>query len=407
MILTILKKDLKVYFLDKRGVFLTFLLPIILITLFAFAFGGVGKSKRVQKPTKILVVDNDASKTSSNVISKLNTLKVITLIPSKEEESIELVKKGKNVAVLIIGEGFSNALAFGKQLPIELKYDAAREIEMRMLQSVLKEGLNYSIGNTGVENKIDAYLNKNFSGLDTNTKSKIAYDLSAENNLVHSKKDIRLKLTSVIKEANTKTNAGLIQAVSGTAIMMLLFSIAAIGSGLLDEKEAGTLKRLLYSPIKPVDILLGKMGAALVISVLQLTAMFIFSWIAFGLPIFIDIISLLLLILCISFAVSSFGILLVSTVKTRQQLQGMSTIIILLMSAIGGSMIPISMLPDFMQKVAVISVNYWGIQGFYDVFWRHLPLLDIIPKMLILLSIGTAMTLLSIKLFKKNILRLE
>jgi len=84
----------------------------------------------------------------------------------------------------------------------------------------------------------------------------------------------------------------------------------------------------------------------------------------------------------------------------------MSTIIIMLMSAIGGSMIPLFVMPAFMQKIAVISVNYWGIQGFYDIFWRRLPLLDIAPKIFVLVSIGLIMTLISTRLFKKNLLKL-
>ena len=368
MILTLLKKDLRLYFSDKKGILITFLLPIIMITLFAFAFGGVAKKKSAPKPLGVLVVDKDSTTTSQELITKLDAMPTIRLIPSQEEEALDLVKKGKNVGALFFEKGFSEAVTEGKSLPVELKYDAARDLQMRIVLSVLTEGLKYHLG------KVDS----------TNT--------------------VRLKTTSLIKESSTKAHPGLVQAVGGTAIMMLLFSIAAIGGGMLDEKEAGTLNRLLIAPVKPLHILLSKMGTAMVVSILQLTTMFVFAWLAFGLPIFMDTFSLLLLILCISFAVSSFGVLLVSTVKTRQQLQGMSTIIIILMSAIGGSMIPITMMPSFMQKVAVISVNYWGMEGFFDIFWRQLPLLSILPKMGILLAIGLGMTLGSTVLFKKNII---
>ena len=148
------------------------------------------------------------------------------------------------------------------------------------------------------------------------------------------------------------------------------------------------------------------MLAALVISIIQLTIMFVFSWIAFGLPIFKDLTALILMIIATAFAVSSFGIFLVSIAKSRQQLQGYSTIIIMLMSAIGGSMIPLFVMPEIMQKIAVISVNYWGIQGFYDIFWRSLPLGEILPKMGVLVAIGCGMTLISIRLFKKNVLKM-
>ena len=371
MILNILKKDLRLYFSDRKGILITFLLPIILITLFAFAFGGVAKKKSAPRPLGVLVVDKDSTTTSQDFITKLNAMQTIRLITSTEDKALDLVKKGKNVAVLIFEKGFEEAVKADTSLPIELKYDAARDLQMRIVHSMIREGFKYHLGKATPQNTV------------------------------------KIKTTSLIKESSTKAHPGLVQAVGGTAIMMLLFSIAVVGGGLLDEKEAGTLKRLLIAPVKPLHILLAKMGTAMVVSILQLTAMFVFAWIAFGLPIFMDVISLGLLILCISFAVSSFGVFLVSTVKTRQQLQGMSTIIIILMSAIGGSMIPINMMPAFMQKIAGISVNYWGIEGFFDIFWRQLPLIEILPKMGILLAIGLGMVLVSIPLFKRNIVAIE
>lgn len=371
MIRTILKKDLKIYLSDRRGVLLTFLLPVILISLFAFSFGGVGRKKRAPRPTTLLVVDKDSSKTSVAFVERLGALPTLKTISLNETNAVERVKKGNNVAALVLYKGFEQAVANKDRLPLELKYDAARELPTRMALAVVRSQLVHDFGNVKTLNNVN------------------------------------VKMSSVIKQTSNKPNPGLVQAVAGTAIMMLLFTIAAIGGGLLEEKEAGTLRRLLSTPVKPLDILFGKMATGMVISVLQLAAMFLFAWLAFGLPIFMDTISLVLLILCISFAISGFGVLLVSVVKTRQQLNGMSTIIIILMSAIGGSMIPISMMPAFMQKAAVVSVNYWGIQGFFDIFWRQLTVVEILPKMFILLGIGLGMTLVSIPLFKRNIVNLE
>jgi len=89
-----------------------------------------------------------------------------------------------------------------------------------------------------------------------------------------------------------------------------------------------------------------------------------------------------------------------------QQAQGLSTLIILIMSAIGGSIIPLFIMPAIMKKIAVFSVNYWGIQGFYDIFWRGLPLIDILPRILVLTGIGLVMTVISVRLFKKTVISL-
>ena len=142
MIITILKKDLRLYFSDKKGILVTFLLPIIMITLFAFAFGGVGKKKSVPKPLEVLVIDKDSTAKSQELIAKLNSLQTIRLIPSEEGKALDLVKKGKNIAALIFEKGFSKAVTAATDLPIELKYDAARDIQMRIVHTVLKEGFN-------------------------------------------------------------------------------------------------------------------------------------------------------------------------------------------------------------------------------------------------------------------------
>jgi linearmycin/streptolysin S transport system permease protein len=408
MILTILKKDLKLFFSDRKAVLLSFLIPILLISLFAFAFGGIGVGDSKAKPIQLLISDNDQSTDSKSVISKLDELAEVKLIPKDITDAVQLVKKGKYVGVLILEKGFQDSINAGTSLPMELKYDAAREIEMGMLQSVLIQNLMSTVGKKSIKAKMDTYFETNFSGMPSAMKEKIFNDMdsgnSGMNNSLSNK--MGLRMTSIIKEDTKKGNLGLIQAVAGTAIMMLLFSIAGIGGGLLDEKEAGTLKRLMYSPLKATDILFGKMGAALVLAILQLTVMFVFSWLVFGLPIFKDLTALVLMILATAFAVSSFGMLLVAIAKTRQQLQGLSTIIILVMSAIGGSMVPLFVMPAIMQKIAVVSVNYWGIQGFYDIFWRNLTIIEILPKMGVLVGIGLVMTVISVQLFKKNILKL-
>ncbi len=178
-----------------------------------------------------------------------------------------------------------------------------------------------------------------------------------------------------------------------------------MGASLLTEKEEGTLKKLLCSPIHPNNILFGKMLTSNLVSILQLTIILVYAWGIFGLNLFQNIPALILLILATAFACSGFGMFLSSIAKTRSQVQGLSTLIILSMSAIGGSMVPSFIMPEWMQKVSVVSVNYWSIQGFFDIFWRQLPLTDstFLFRIIVLFSIGSIMTFISLQLFQRNI----
>lgn len=367
------KKDLKVFFSDRKGVLLTFLLPIALISLFVLAFGGMGKEKTKSKPISLPVCNMDNSKTSKKFISDLDSVKGIEIELMDTSKARQMVKKGDRVAVLIFFKGFEDSLNNGHKLPFELQYDEGRQMEMGVLRSLLISNLMKSIFPSEYNPVVD---------------------------------NVTLTMTPLIGEDN-ENNLGLVQAVAGTAVMMLLFSIAGLGASILEEKESGTLKRLLISPIDPIAIVYGKMLTGFIVSMLQLIVMFLFAWIVFGLTIATNIPALVLMLFTTAFACSSFGIFLSSISKTRKQVEGLSSIIILTMSAIGGSMVPLFVMPEFMQKIAVISLNYWAIQGFYDIFWRSLPLLDILPKMEVLTGIGIIMSSIAVYFFKRAVLKQE
>ena len=398
--LKLFKKDLTLFFHDQRSVILTFLLPVILITIFAFAYGGVGILDGRSEPLKLLIADLDQTRSSKEIVDKIGDNEDIRIINSDSEKYKEEVIKGKYACALMIYKGFQDSLLAGNATPVELIFDRSREMEIGFLQQKLISILIPLTGEIIVKKSIESYLQENFPDIDKSSKDKILNTA-----IKNDKNPVSIKWTSVVGEKND-TKLGLIQAVAGTAILMLLFSVAGVGTSILEEKENGTINRLLYSPLRSSTILYSKMLFAFFISVLQLTAMFLFAWLFLNLDFSVNIPGLILMIIATSFSVSSMGIFLAAVSKTRQQAQNMSTIIILVMSAIGGSMIPLFIMPSILQKIALLSVNYWGIQGFYDLFWRGLPLEDILPKILILMSIGLIMTLASVRLFKKRIMRL-
>jgi len=401
-------KDLKLFFADKRSLMLTFAVPIALITLFAFAFGGAGQEKGKAKPAKIVVADEDKTEASGNVITQLDSLKEFEVLLTSLDTAENMVKKGDRPAVLVFHKGFSDSMNAGNKPPIELKYDAAKEAEVGILQGALIGKLMGILGGKSIEKNVLARVDSENPGMDSAMRKKIHEQISKNFTPDETKKvsESYIKTTPLVAEK--ETSPGLVQAVSGTAIMMLLFSVVAMGASLLDEKQEGTLKKLLYSPLSPNSILFGKMIYANLISMLQLFVMFLYARLVFGLDIFSHLPSLLLMILATAYACSSFGVVLASVAKSRQQVQGMATLIVLVMSCIGGSMVPTFIMPLFMQKIAVFSVNYWGIQGFYDIFWRMLPVTDttFLSRILVLAVIGTVLNLFALQMFKRNVLKI-
>ena len=91
------------------------------------------------------------------------------------------------------------------------------------------------------------------------------------------------------------------------------------------------------------------------------------------------------------FAVAAFGLVLASVCRTRAQLGALSTLVILVMSSIGGSMFPRFLMPEAMQKAGLLTINAWAIDGFTKVFWRDEPVSHLWPQVLVLLGVGVVL----------------
>jgi len=390
------KKDLMLFFNDPKSFVLTFLLPVILITLFAFAYGAIGDPAKRSESITVLVVNHDSTDISENFLSDIDMVSGISVVDATNDTARELITKGNYASALLLGSGFRDSLYRGTDIPLEILYDKEKELETENIRSVIVRTLiSYSGKIKSGEHFVQ---DKPVPGHDEiNNISSRAGNFSFDS--------FSPEMTSIVGE-KSNSDLDLIQAIAGTAILMLLFSMASVGTSILDEKENGTINRLLYSPINSQTILYSKMLFAFFIAVIQLSVMFLFSWIFLGLDITVNIEALVIMIIATAFSISSMGIFLASIAKSRQQAQSLSTLIILVMSAVGGSMIPLYFMPQIMSKVAMISINYWGIQGFYDIFWRGLPLSGVFPKIMILLGIGLLMTVLSIRLINRNILKL-
>ncbi|MBA2260129.1 MAG: ABC transporter permease, partial [Acidobacteria bacterium] len=86
-------------------------------------------------------------------------------------------------------------------------------------------------------------------------------------------------------------------------------------------------------------------------------------------------------------AAAALGLVLATLAKSRGQLQGFSTILILTMSALGGSMFPRFLMTETMQKFGLLTFNGWALDGYLKVFWRELPILQLWPQVLVLVML--------------------
>jgi len=174
-------------------------------------------------------------------------------------------------------------------------------------------------------------------------------------------------------------------------VMFLLFTASGAAGALLDEQESGTLDRVLSSHVTMTSLLLGKLAYNSLLAFLQLVVMFLWGWAVFKLDFWPHIPGFIVMGVSTAVAVAAFGLLLASICKTRAQLGALSTLVILVMSSIGGSMFPRYLMSESMQKAGLFTINAWAIDGFTKVFWRDEPISHLWPQVLVLACIAVVL----------------
>lgn len=418
MILSILQTSLTSLRRDRAALALSFLLPIAFFSIFAVIFGG----RRDSVPRiRVIVVDQDQSRASRELVRGLQregslivatrpaaTAKDAEPSPYTAATAEAAVKAGDAPVALIIPAGFGRSpISFGPDSAapdLQLLNDASDPIAPQMLTGLLQkaamtampgemaeQGMKYADVYLGgftpqqrkrVDQNLDALRKLQDSGsIGSTGSSGSGPSASSSSGML-----INVQSRSVVGENKKNPMVSFYAAAIG--VMFLLFTASGSAGALLDEADSGTLDRVLSSRITMTTLLAGKLAFNTLLAFVQLVVMFLWAWAVFHLEFFTHIPGFVVMGLCTAFAVAAFGMLLASICRTRAQLGALSTLLILVMSSVGGSMFPRFLMPESMQKAGLLTINAWAIDGFTKVFWRDLPVTALWPQVAVLVAIG-------------------
>ncbi|HKB89297.1 MAG TPA: ABC transporter permease, partial [Opitutaceae bacterium] len=126
------------------------------------------------------------------------------------------------------------------------------------------------------------------------------------------------------------------------------------------------------------------------LGLIQLITLFFAGRLLFGIDVEHHLGPLILVCVFAAAACTSFGMLLAAISSSADTVRSLATLLILLMSAIGGAWVPISFMPEFIQKLSKLTLVYWSMQGFNQVLWMHSSLAELLPTLGILAAIAAA-----------------
>jgi ABC-2 type transport system permease protein len=413
---------------DRAALALSFILPISFFSIFAVIFGGNHNST---PKVSLIVVDQDRSQASHQLVHALEregSLKVQTKAPSKTKgtegadytaaTAESAVKAGDVSVALIVPKGFGeHPVSFGgpsdQGSSIEILNDASDAIAPQVVAGLLQkaamtamplvmaqQGMNYTgdyIGGFTPEQR--KRMEAGLAQLRNRESEAAASGQPAAGEQSGGGGIIPVKTRSVVWE--NKNNPMISFYAAAIGVMFLLFTASGSAGALLDEAESGALDRVLFTRVTMTTLLAGKMLYNTLLAFIQLTVMFLWAWAVFKLDFLEHIPGFLVMGLSTALAVAAFGMLLASLCHTRAQLGAVSTLVILVMSSIGGSMFPRFLMPESMQKAGLFTINAWAIDGFTKVFWRDLPITSLWPQVSVLVAIAIGLFLIARRIARR------
>lgn len=427
MIPAIVRNGFRTLHRDRGALILSFILPIAFFSIFGMVFGGVRNAGTPR--VRVLVVDEDRSQTSARLLQGLErepSLVAVTRPEAKHGEPVpadytaltaeKAVKQGVAPAALIIPRGFgANPVSFAPgstRASIRILHDSsdpvAAQVLAGMLQKVVMMSMPDAMANLGMQ-----YFEQSSGGITPEQRKNIESQLSLFRQQIERRNHannppaqsgaagglVAVDIRDVVGEKKRSPMISFYAA--GVGVMFLLFTASAAGGSLLDEADNGTLDRILSSHVSMTTLLGGKLAYSTLLACLQLTLMFLWGAAVFHLDLFNHLPGFFVMTVATSFAVASFGMLLASLARTRAQLSAISTLIILTMSAVGGSMFPRFLMPEMMQKAGLFTFNAWAIDGFTKVFWRDEPITQLAPQVAVLIGSGIVLFLIARRVARK------
>jgi ABC-2 type transport system permease protein len=411
--LSVAWKEIQVFVRDRGALALLFLFPILLSSVQGGA--NVAMTAEGETPSILLhvgLVNGDTGNFGSEIskaIQSIDILEVETF--EKKDEAEGKVAKGEAAAAVVIPAGFSDNINAYTPASIEVIVDPAQpesiSIITGIMNMVVDEVTIWGEVSYGVRTVLE-----NSGLLDEATPEQMAA-IGAQNlgvimtRLNEMRRDPVIEVISEDLKGEV-SEGGLMGFLSyifaAYIVLFIFFVVGTCAESIQDEREMGTLRRLVAAPLPRGTVIGGKMLGYMLIPCLQAAILLAIGNLFFDVPLGQSPAGLIVLTIVVAGVSTSLGLLLATLVKSKKQAGDMGVLLGFVLGFAGGA-IPIAPL-RMVRMEGVISIlarfvpHANAIEAYYKLIAENASLVDILPEIGILLGMIVIFLLIAVRRFK-------
>ncbi|HTS66872.1 MAG TPA: ABC transporter permease [Candidatus Acidoferrales bacterium] len=386
----LVRRDLRLFFMDRRAVVMAFAAPILIASFFGYLFGGVSNSGAASK-IKVAAVDEDASTVSRGIITALAGDQSLEVQIRALEEARESVRTGKTAVAIVFPKGFAEGAAralYRRDQPrpeVPLLYDPSHATEMQMVRGILTQHVMEAVTTESMSAKsVDDSLRE----LDKTAEMDPADKTALRNMLTEIQKWSRrspagparsgFNMPYTVRDEAVTAHKGtpynsMAHSFAGMCVQFILFMGIDTGMVMLYQRRSGLWKRLRAAPLSRFVLIGSRAVSSALIAMIIMLAVFGFARVVFGVRIEGSFAGMAGVCAAFALMTAAFGLLVSVVGKTPEATRGIAILVTLILVMLGGSWVPTFIFPQWLQNATFAVPTRWAVDGLDAMIWRGLP----------------------------------
>jgi len=380
---------------DRSALIMAFLLPPVIYLIFAAIF-SVTAGGDLQ--LKISVLDQVRSETSQRLVQALrksDNIRVSDKSPKNVKNLESMVRRAEIDAGVIIMTDPGNS-SKNSHAPILIIGDSARAIAGPIISGHVIRLFEQYLPDIAYRRTI-ADLEKKFVKLSPAQSAQVNLILGGmkQEIISHQPHEPRERLEGsnlLVEQKNlpntSKAAATVVYYAGAVGFMFLLFSAVQGAMSLIDERQNGITARMLSGSGGVTKLVFGKFLFLVLLGFIQLALIFSLADVVYGLDFITRLSAWLLITISAASCAAASALVMAVLCDTRQQATHLSNFLILVMSALGGSMIPRFLMPEWLQNLSGLLPSAWVIEAYDALLWQGVATVDLFQSIILMLGLS-------------------